>query len=352
MAKLAAKKKPTKPDAPKKPSSRSKTGNAECSQAASNWQLSIRGKATLNPGTYQTLAKCRALSKSGQMADAQGRTGKLSDQGAAALKGRLQKRFDSGLITQKSRQDRLETLLKQRAEKGKPVVAKNAMTEEEYLGSKGLSRSGFGDVALHRMPGMNEQNKTRKRLIEMQRQKDESYQSQRDAARAEYAQKKAAGEIREPSREERLVAIASGHEDNAQVQAARRLLEKQAAKLTPPPAVQAAPQPAPSYTLNVGNSIDRSGKLVSGYAARITGTDPKYKLKREFLPTKGTSGGLTVSERGLYESRGPSTSIFGADRANKPTEREYILIGRKKVRNLVDFQAERAVRLMERFRKS
>jgi len=242
MAKLAAKKKPTKPDAPKKPSSRSKTGNAECSQAASNWQLSIRGKATLNPGTYQTLAKCRALSKSGQMADAQGRTGKLSDQGAAALKGRLQKRFDSGLITQKSRQDRLETLLKQRAEKGKPVVAKNAMTEEEYLGSKGLSRSGFGDVALHRMPGMNEQNKTRKRLIEMQRQKDESYQSQRDAARAEYAQKKAAGEIREPSREERLVAIASGHEDNAQVQAARRLLEKQAAKLTPPPAVQAAPK--------------------------------------------------------------------------------------------------------------
>ena len=255
MAKLAAKKKPTKPDAPKKPSSRSKTGNAECSQAASNWQLSIRGKATLNPGTYQTLAKCRALSKSGQMADAQGRTGKLSDQGAAALKGRLQKRFDSGLITQKSRQDRLETLLKQRAEKGKPVVAKNAMTEEEYLGSKGLSRSGFGDVALHRMPGMNEQNKTRKRLIEMQRQKDESYQSQRDAARAEYAQKKAAGEIREPSREERLVAIASGHEDNAQVQAARRLLEKQAAKLTPPPAVQAAPQPA-RYSLQ--------GKLAPG----------------------------------------------------------------------------------------
>ena len=121
MAKLAAKKKPTKPDAPKKPSSRSKTGNAECSQAASNWQLSIRGKATLNPGTYQTLAKCRALSKSGQMADAQGRTGKLSDQGSAALKGRLQKRFDSGLITQKSRQDRLETLLKQRSKQRKPI---------------------------------------------------------------------------------------------------------------------------------------------------------------------------------------------------------------------------------------
>jgi len=278
MAKLAAKKKPTKPDAPKKPSSRSKTGNAECSQAASNWQLSIRGKATLNPGTYQTLAKCRALSKSGQMADAQGRTGKLSDQGAAALKGRLQKRFDSGLITQKSRQDRLETLLKQRAEKGKPVVAKNAMTEEEYLGSKGLSRSGFGDVALHRMPGMNEQNKTRKRLIEMQRQKDESYQSQRDAARAEYAQKKAAGEIREPSREERLVAIASGHEDNAQVQAARRLLEKQAAKLTPPPAVQAAPQPA-RYSLQGKLAPGRGTEERNSTAQFLSGMRKSGKLK-------------------------------------------------------------------------
>lgn len=230
MAKLAPPKKATKPNAPKKPTSRSKTGNAACSDAASNWQLSLRGKAALDPETYRTLAKCRAMRRTQTQADAHSRTGKLSDQGKSALEGRIQKRFDSGLITQKSRTDRLDTLLKQRAERDRPVVAKTAMTEEEYLGAKGLSRLGFGDVALHRMPRMNEQNKTRKRLIEKQRQKDESYQSRRDAARAEYAQKKAAGEIREPSREERLAAIASGHEDNAQVQAARRLLEKRAAK--------------------------------------------------------------------------------------------------------------------------
>lgn len=131
MAKLAAKKKPTKPDAPKKPSSRSKTGNAECSQAASNWQLSIRGKATLNPGTYQTLAKCRAMNRTGKMAEAQGRTGKLSDQGAAALKGRLQKRFDSGLITQKSRNERLNMLLKQRSERGKSAAKSEANLDAE-----------------------------------------------------------------------------------------------------------------------------------------------------------------------------------------------------------------------------
>ena len=163
MAKLAAKKKPTKPDAPKKPSSRSKTGNAECSQAASNWQLSIRGKATLNPGTYQTLAKCRALSKSGQMADAQGRTGKLSDQGAAALKGRLQKRFNAGLITQKARNERLNMLLKQRSERGKvetAVVAKPAMTAENkgtygdyYFTPEGkyVSMSGSGGMGSNRV---------------------------------------------------------------------------------------------------------------------------------------------------------------------------------------------------------
>lgn len=129
MAKLAAKKKPTKPDAPKKPSSRSKTGNAECSQAASNWQLSIRGKATLNPGTYQTLAKCRAMNRTGKMAEAQGRTGKLSAMGESAVKARLQARFDSGLITQKSRNERLNMLLKQRSERGKVEAGKAATND-------------------------------------------------------------------------------------------------------------------------------------------------------------------------------------------------------------------------------
>lgn len=120
MAKLAAKKKPAKPDAPKKPSSRSKTGNAACSQAASNWQLSLRGKASLNPETYKTLAKCRAMRRAATQAEGFGRTGKLSAMGEQAVKNRLQSRFDSGLITQKSRAERLNTLLKQRAERGKP----------------------------------------------------------------------------------------------------------------------------------------------------------------------------------------------------------------------------------------
>lgn len=126
MAKLSAPKKPTAKAAPKKPTSRSKTGNAACSEAASNWQLSIRGKAALSPETYKTLAKCRSLNRAGKLAEAQGRTGKLSEMGEAAVKGRLQSRFDSGLITQKARTEKLNLLLKQRSEREKLAAPKLA----------------------------------------------------------------------------------------------------------------------------------------------------------------------------------------------------------------------------------
>lgn len=125
MAKLAPPKKASKPTAPKKPTSRSKTGNAACSSAASNWQLALRGKAALDPETYRTLAKCRAMNRTAKMAEAQGRTGKLSAMGESAVKARLQARFDSGLITSKSRSERLDMLLKQRAERGKADTEKS-----------------------------------------------------------------------------------------------------------------------------------------------------------------------------------------------------------------------------------
>lgn len=107
--------KPAAPKKPTKPSAKSKTGNTACSQAASNWQLAIRGKEPLDPQTYATLAKCRAMTRTAKQADDRARMGyNLNEQGAAALKGRLQKRFDQGLITQKSRDERLKMLLQQR----------------------------------------------------------------------------------------------------------------------------------------------------------------------------------------------------------------------------------------------
>ena len=131
--KTAPKKAPGKPQAPKKPSTRSKTGNSACSQAASNWQLAIRGKAPLDPDTYKTLGKCRAMARSAKSADDRADMGyNLSEQGRTALKGRLQKRFDQGLITQKSRQDRLKTLLAQRKEKQASVTAKPAPAPAKF----------------------------------------------------------------------------------------------------------------------------------------------------------------------------------------------------------------------------
>lgn len=167
MAKLAPPKKASKPTAPKKPTSRSKTGNAACSEAASNWQLSLRGKAALDPETYRTLAKCRSMNRTAKMAEAQGRTGKLSAMGESAVKARLQSRFDSGLITQKARTERLDMLLKQRSQRGKaapkaetPVVAKPAMTAENkgtygdyYFTPEGkyVSMSGSGGMGSSRV---------------------------------------------------------------------------------------------------------------------------------------------------------------------------------------------------------
>ena len=139
MAKLAPPKKASKPTAPKKPTSRSKTGNAACSSAASNWQLALRGKAALDPETYRTLAKCRAMNRTAKMAEAQGRTGKLSAMGESAVKARLQVRFDSGLITQKARTERLDMLLKQRSQRGKASTNSTESPEPQ-------ARKGWADL--------------------------------------------------------------------------------------------------------------------------------------------------------------------------------------------------------------
>mgnify|MGYP000861036754 CR=1 FL=1 len=146
MAKLSAKGSSKNRLSAKKPSTRSKTGNAACSEAASNWQLSLRGKAALSPDTYQTLAKCRAQSKAAKQAEGYGRTGKLSAQGEAAVKGRLQQRFDRGLITQKARTERLGMLLKQRAERGKMEAAKPVVAAAKPSEPRTAKNTGtYGD---------------------------------------------------------------------------------------------------------------------------------------------------------------------------------------------------------------
>jgi len=56
-------------------------------------------------------------------------------------------------------------------------------------------------------------------------------QDERDASRSAWREAIERGLIREPTSDERLRAIAGGHEDNAATHAARRVMDKRAARL-------------------------------------------------------------------------------------------------------------------------
>jgi hypothetical protein len=79
---------------------------------------------------------------------------------------------------------------------------------------------------MHRLPGLSHGNRKREDLIRRQKEKDEAWEKKRIELRKEYTKRLAGGEIRKPTRLERLTGIASGHPDRKDVQAAKRLLDK------------------------------------------------------------------------------------------------------------------------------
>lgn len=97
--------------------------------------------------------------------------------------------------------------------------------EEEYLSVNGASRQGIGDPALHKNRGSNSEV-TWAKLVQAQADRDMQLIKRRDELRKEYWLKVENGELRPPTRIERLQKIASGNPDNASVSAAIRLLEK------------------------------------------------------------------------------------------------------------------------------
>ena len=108
-----------------------------------------------------------------------------------------------------------------------------AMTEEEYLASKGLA-SPMTDYTLDktRIPHGETARQEARRKREAEKVIEE-YAAQKETARKEYRKKIANGELREPTKEEAeqkridvLIKTANGHEDNPSVQAARRVLAK------------------------------------------------------------------------------------------------------------------------------
>ena len=104
-------------------------------------------------------------------------------------------------------------------------MTKNVMDEETYLSISGASRQDIGDSAFHKNKGSHS-NKTWSKMINAQVEKDRTLIIRREELRKEFWQKVESGELRTPTRNEKLIATANGNPDNECVVAARRLLEK------------------------------------------------------------------------------------------------------------------------------
>ena len=104
-------------------------------------------------------------------------------------------------------------------------MTKNKMDVETYLSINGASRQDIGDSAFHKNKG-NNSDKTWSKMINAQSEKDRRLITKRAELREEYCRKVKNGEIRETTRNEKLIATANGHIDNECTIAARKLLCK------------------------------------------------------------------------------------------------------------------------------
>ena len=95
--------------------------------------------------------------------------------------------------------------------------------EEDYLSLNGASKASLGDAGLHKA-NTRISKKQWNRLIDAQSKRDEKLLERREELRKEYREKVNSGEIRPPTRLEKLKAMSSGHPDNESVRAARRIL--------------------------------------------------------------------------------------------------------------------------------
>ena len=96
---------------------------------------------------------------------------------------------------------------------------------ETFLAMNDAGRQLIGDSALHKNKGRNS-DKTWKKMVDYQNQKDSVLCDKREQLRQEYEKMVENGEIRPPSRFERLIRVANGMDDLESVQTARRLLLK------------------------------------------------------------------------------------------------------------------------------
>lgn len=97
--------------------------------------------------------------------------------------------------------------------------------EETYLSINDASRQSIGERALHKNKG-NNSDKTWTKIVNKQLLKDKALCIRREELRKKYADKVLKGELRPPTRIERLTKTAQGHPDHPATQAAIRILKR------------------------------------------------------------------------------------------------------------------------------
>ncbi|CAB5207254.1 hypothetical protein UFOVP184_53, partial [uncultured Caudovirales phage] len=144
-----APKAPGQPAAPgaKKGKYQSKTGNAECSQAASLWQKAIRAGTSPGQQVYAKLAQCRASVRTNKQNASKVAAGSMKQSAATAVSNRSDKRITNDVATAKARKEKLKSLVQERAnrqistadrQKAMDVAAK--VTGNQTSPSAGLKR--------------------------------------------------------------------------------------------------------------------------------------------------------------------------------------------------------------------
>ena len=99
------------------------------------------------------------------------------------------------------------------------------MTEEEYLSSKGYAFMGYSEAGMHRS-SKNVSERQKRQQINLVQERAREYDNKRAELRKEYSQLVKDGKMRAPTTYERIAKTAKGNPERADVQAARRLLEK------------------------------------------------------------------------------------------------------------------------------
>ena len=99
------------------------------------------------------------------------------------------------------------------------------MDFEQFATAHGAPLADMGDAGTHKR-SRRQSDKQWARMMRPVNEQADALLARRDALRTEYADAVECGDVRPPTRMERLRAKAAGHPDNAATQAARRILAR------------------------------------------------------------------------------------------------------------------------------